>query len=54
MPQEACKHTWPTTLVMQVDSDTTVETLKAILEAETQVPGPQQALVFSNRILQDK
>lgn len=38
-------------VLAQVDGDTTVETLKAILEAETQIPAGQQALVWGNRVL---
>jgi hypothetical protein len=38
----------------QVDADTSVETLKAILEAESQVPAAQQGLVFGTRLLKDK
>jgi hypothetical protein len=38
----------------QVDGDMTVDTLKAILEAECGVPSTQQALVVNNRVLKDK
>jgi hypothetical protein len=38
----------------QVDGDMTVDTLKAILEAECGVPSAQQALVVNNRILKDR
>ncbi len=30
----------------------TIETLKAILEAETQIPAAQQALLWNNGVLQ--
>ncbi len=39
---------------LQVDGDTTVDTLKAIAEADCNIPAAQQTLVWNNRVLQDR